>query len=1214
MASSSNNNEDLVDITLEDEDSGGLFCEEIQEEETVAFDARWFLELNGGIRYLFQFYHEIDISRVLEGGPWTFNRKALIIRRLKEGEDPRMIPLNTLDLWTQVHDLKTGYMTERTLTNVGNYIEKIIKPYGTFMKAPSRRQTKLIGAKWLRTELGDTEFDKRLEAECLLQRHSGGHNQSTGSHTGMNADAKIDGIPNRSRPIQSDLNPINQGDMSTTAIYNLHHKQPLKVIDTPTGNVGGENIDLNDADFIGINDEGLTITKIKRRKLSHSGELPMGMNNTDEEMTCGNVEAEVEAVILNLGSKNGSVVGSGSQAHLDARGHSGGVAMLWRHDEDARVLGYSACHVDIKVGGEDVNAWRLTGLYGEPNRSFRYKTWNHLRSLSTEHTLPWCVIGDLNNTLSHSDKRGGSPYPQTLLDGFQEVLNDCNLHDMDLSGYPYTWERVSMSDHCTLLLQTMVMNFNQPIRHFRFENACLREPMCLQVVNDIWELCENDSVVEKISICGDKLSVWGKDYTENFKFRIAECKKKIRQLKKASDSDSLVRYKNAQEELTEFFTQKEVFWCQRSKQLWLEAGDKNSKFFHAKATSRRKNNMIHKLKDAYGCWVDWDTGLQSVIMDYFTNLFSTSGSMANNLVEGLVPLVSPQQNVDLIQDVTAEEVRKALFQMHPNKSPGPDGMTLGFFQKYWSVVGNDVVTQVQNFLHTDPFVNLVLTTVTSVQYMVVNSGREMGPITLARGLRQGDPLSPYLFLLCAEDDSYLNCRANDREAGCVLRLLNVFEVASGQKVNYGKSSIFFSSNTPVATRIRLCGTMGMMEADENSSYLGLPSTMGRNKDVILGQLEQMMAKYWWQSNSKKARGVSWVSWSRLCIHRSVGGLGFCSLRDYNLSLLGKQAWRLLQQENSLVGRLFKARYYPRGSFLNASLGNSPSYIWRSLFETQSLIKECARIRIGNGQRTSILGTPWLPNDSNPLVISTHPGLSNYSVQNLMKVNRREWDEELIRDMFEDRDQEIILSIPLSNSIEEDTWYWNKDTAGFYTVKSSYQYIQELKGAWNSDMEDKVWKTLWKIKVPPKVLRLIWKALTNCLAGTVLVWPLPLPTTIIFFLWFKGAVDKNARDLLEEAVMLCWSIWQARNGVIWNQKVCNAADVMFTASGERWAKPAANMLKINIDGAIFQAANAYGSGVVIRDTAGSLIEAFSVYNLGCSQPEIVEMVGIKEALS
>lgn len=72
--------------------------------------------------YMFQFYHEIDIKRVISGSPWYFNRKMLIINRIKDGENPRCVKLNSIDLWIQVHDLQAGFMTERILKEVGNYI------------------------------------------------------------------------------------------------------------------------------------------------------------------------------------------------------------------------------------------------------------------------------------------------------------------------------------------------------------------------------------------------------------------------------------------------------------------------------------------------------------------------------------------------------------------------------------------------------------------------------------------------------------------------------------------------------------------------------------------------------------------------------------------------------------------------------------------------------------------------------------------------------------------------------------------------------------------------------------------------------------------------------------------------------------------------------------------------------------------------------------
>lgn len=54
---------------------------------------------------LFQFYHEVDLINVLRGSPWTFDRKQIIIQRLKEWENPKELPLNRLEMWVQIHDL-----------------------------------------------------------------------------------------------------------------------------------------------------------------------------------------------------------------------------------------------------------------------------------------------------------------------------------------------------------------------------------------------------------------------------------------------------------------------------------------------------------------------------------------------------------------------------------------------------------------------------------------------------------------------------------------------------------------------------------------------------------------------------------------------------------------------------------------------------------------------------------------------------------------------------------------------------------------------------------------------------------------------------------------------------------------------------------------------------------------------------------------------------
>ncbi|MBA0560808.1 hypothetical protein Golob_017685 [Gossypium lobatum] len=59
----------------------------------------------GGKRYLFKFFHELDIDRVIMGTPWIFNIHLLVFHRLKEEEDPMEVPLVSSAFWIQVHDL-----------------------------------------------------------------------------------------------------------------------------------------------------------------------------------------------------------------------------------------------------------------------------------------------------------------------------------------------------------------------------------------------------------------------------------------------------------------------------------------------------------------------------------------------------------------------------------------------------------------------------------------------------------------------------------------------------------------------------------------------------------------------------------------------------------------------------------------------------------------------------------------------------------------------------------------------------------------------------------------------------------------------------------------------------------------------------------------------------------------------------------------------------
>lgn len=91
-------------------------------------------------------------------------------------------------------------------------------------------------------------------------------------------------------------------------------------------------------------------------------------------------------------------------------------------------------------------------------------------------------------------------------------------------------------------------------------------------------------------------------------------------------------------------------------------------------------------------------------------------------------------------------------------------------------------------------------------------------------------------------------------------------------------------------------------------------------------LETAMNGYWWGCEGERGGGIRWRSWNVLCQPKKVGGMGFRSIKNFNLALLGKQAWRFIQYPNSLMTKIYKAKYFPKTSFFEAKLGNNPSFI------------------------------------------------------------------------------------------------------------------------------------------------------------------------------------------------------------------------------------------------------------------------------------------------
>lgn len=113
-------------------------------------------------------------------------------------------------------------------------------------------------------------------------------------------------------------------------------------------------------------------------------------------------------------------------------------------------------------------------------------------------------------------------------------------------------------------------------------------------------------------------------------------------------------------------------WNQRSRAIWLKSGDRNTKFFHATATQRRKKNIIEGLKGPVGNWHEDQGEIEHMILDYFSEINNTKQSSAQEYrLEGVNLRISPEMNNKLLEAFKEDEVGTALKHMHPTKEQDP---------------------------------------------------------------------------------------------------------------------------------------------------------------------------------------------------------------------------------------------------------------------------------------------------------------------------------------------------------------------------------------------------------------------------------------------------------------------------------------------------------------------------------------------------------------
>lgn len=198
--------------------------------------------------------------------------------------------------------------------------------------------------------------------------------------------------------------------------------------------------------------------------------------------------------------------------------------------------------------------------------------------------------------------------------------------------------------------------------------------------------------------------------------------------------------------------------------------------------------------------------------------------------------------------------------------------------------------------------------------------------------------------------------------------------------------------------------------------------------TLIKKIMVIMADFWWK-NKKDSRGMHWKNWDQLAQPKSVGVLGFKDLEAFNLALLGKQLWRMIIHKDSLMTRMFKSRYFAKTDPLSAGLGSRSSYAWRSVHAAQNLIKQGARVVIGNGRDTNVWQEQWLGRKPARQVtkIKADTRLRNINLPSNMKVcelmihNSTQWNSQLLQCIFPEDERKKIMSIRSGGRITKDTY-------------------------------------------------------------------------------------------------------------------------------------------------------------------------------------------------
>ncbi|KAK8335248.1 hypothetical protein V6Z12_A09G041200 [Gossypium hirsutum] len=307
---------------------------------------------------------------------------------------------------------------------------------------------------------------------------------------------------------------------------------------------------------------------------------------------------------------------------VNSEGWSGGLALMWRDGMNVSIQNFSKHHIDSKVRLDDNKTIRVTGFYGHANPNFRRSSWDILRRVGESVREEWVVGGDFNAILNDAKKEGSRRGVRVQMNEFKEVMDEMALVDIKPDSGWFTWVnnrnegslikerldrfltsvevvenfpfiatkvvRQTQSDHDAIILDLWGRKLKDYPKDkrlcFKFDVCWAGDEEAKNVIERAWNR-EDTEYGEKLERVRSALGPWQCQKFGKMKSEMRKLEKQIESIiDSASRVDSGKKLKEARRRLDFLYAREESYWAQRSRSRWLREGDRNTRYFHAKAT------------------------------------------------------------------------------------------------------------------------------------------------------------------------------------------------------------------------------------------------------------------------------------------------------------------------------------------------------------------------------------------------------------------------------------------------------------------------------------------------------------------------------------------------------------------------------------------------------------------------------------------------------